>query len=109
MLHSAPQNLSSEFCYFLKIINKQQNTHAKLIVQVVMQSIDDAGSISWSSLISVTLFPELDTSSISGLLTTTDPSENPVGFMEGGCRKESSKAGSSSFCIHMSRLPDFFS
>lgn len=54
MLHSVPQNLTREFCYFLKITNKQQNRHAKLIVQVVMQSMDEAGNISWSSLISVT-------------------------------------------------------
>lgn len=54
MLHNVPQNLTREFCYFLKITNKQQNRHAKLIVQVVMQSMDEAGNISWSSLISVT-------------------------------------------------------
>lgn len=54
MLHNVPQNLTWEFCYFLKITNKQQNRHAKLIVQVVMQSMDEAGNISWSSLIPVT-------------------------------------------------------
>lgn len=54
MLHNVPQNLTREFCYFLKITNKQQNRHAKLIVQVVMQSMDEAGNISWSSLILVT-------------------------------------------------------
>lgn len=54
MLQSVPQNLTWEFCYFLKITNKQQNRHAKLIVPVVMQSMDEAGNISWSSLISVT-------------------------------------------------------
>lgn len=70
MLHNVPQNLTSAFCYFLKIINKQQNIHAKLIIQVVMQSIDDAGNISWSSLISVTsLFPETRTLRVSGPLT----------------------------------------
>lgn len=54
MLHNVAQSLTWEFCYFLKITIKQQNRHAKLIVQVVMQSMDEAGNISWSSLISVT-------------------------------------------------------
>lgn len=60
MVHNVPPNLTSKFCYFLKIIDKQQNMHAKLIIQVVMQSIGDAGNIKWSSLISIMLFPETD-------------------------------------------------
>lgn len=76
------QNLTSEFCYFLKIINEQQNIHAKLIIHVVMQSADDAGNISWSSLISVTsLFPETRPLRVSGPLTTTVSAQNHMGFV----------------------------
>lgn len=96
MLHSVPQNLTREFCYFLKITTKQQNRHAKLIVQVVMQSMDEAGNISWCSLISVTSsFPARGE-------TTWDL------FHGRRDKKESSKAGATPFCVHMSSFPNIF-
>lgn len=108
---SVPPNLTAEFCHFLKIINKQQNMHAKLIIQVVMQSIDDAGNIRWSSLISITLFPETDNSSISRLLTTpvSQKSTWDLFYFMKGFKKKSSQAGMNPFHVRMSWLPSLFS
>lgn len=81
MLHSVPQHLTLEFCHFLEINNEQQNTHAKLFVQVVMQSIDDAGHISWSSLMSVTsLVPEMRSRRVSGPFTSSSTKPGGICF-----------------------------